>query len=63
MTSVAQWVGHLPGNLKVTSSIPGQGTRLGFGPGPHLGVCKRQLIDVSLCLSPSLLKINKIKSF
>ena len=47
MTSVAQLVGHHPEKQKVTSSIPDQGTCLGCGPGPWLGVCERQLIDVS----------------
>ena len=40
LTGVAQWVGHCPTNPKVTSSIPGKGTRLGCGPGPWLG-CAR----------------------
>ena len=58
LTSVAQWVGRCPAHRKVAaSSIPRQGTRLGCRPGPWLGRCKRQLIDVSLahqCCSPSL---------
>ena len=52
-----------PANLKVTGSIPRQGTCLGCGPGTLLGACEKQLIDVSLLLSVSLplsLKINKI---
>ena len=58
-----------PVNWRVASSIPSQGTWLVCGPGPWVGPCKRQLIDVSLalrCFSPSLsrslplsLKINK----
>ena len=42
---------------KLTGLIPGQGTSLGCGPGPGLGECERQLIDVSLvyqCFSPTL---------
>ena len=64
VTSIAQVVEHRPRNQQVASSIPGQGTCLGCGPGPWLG-CVRQathrcfsLIDVSLPLflplSPSL---------
>ena len=48
LAGVAQWTGCRPGNRKVTCSIPGQGTCLGWGPGPQLGVCERQPIDVSL---------------
>ena len=33
LASVAQWIEHQPENRKVTGSIPGQGTRLGFRPG------------------------------
>ena len=46
MTGVAQWVGHCPANQKVTVAIPGQGSCLGCGPGPHLGLCERQHIDL-----------------
>ena len=46
--SVAQWVGHPPTNRKFMGSIPGQGTCLGCGLGPWLGVCESQLIDISL---------------
>ena len=60
-TGVVQWVGHHSTELKVTGSIPSQGTYQGCRPGPQLGVCKRQPIDVSLAhwyfssaLSPSL---------
>ena len=42
LAGVAQWVGHHPTNQKVTSLTPGQGTCLGYMPGPWLGVCKRQ---------------------
>ena len=57
LTSMAQWVGHHPANQKVAGLIPGQGTCLGCGPGPWIGVCERQPTDVSLtpqCFSPSL---------
>ena len=46
-----------PVNQKVASLIPIQGTCLGRRPGPRLGACERQPIDVSLPLS---LKINKV---
>ena len=69
LAGVIQWIKHRPGNRKVASSIPSQGTYLGCGRGPQLGVCKRQQMGVSLahqCSSPSLspslplsLKINK----
>ena len=48
---------------------PSHGTYLGCRPGPQLGVCERQLINVSLvcwwCFSPSSLslKINKLFFF
>ena len=61
---MAQWIELQPVNRKVTGLIPGQGTCLVCSPGPHVGVCERQLIDVSLpvFLPPFLsLKINKIK--
>ena len=47
---------------RVAGSIPSQGTCLGCGPGPQLGVQERQpYIDVSLSLSlPLSIKINKI---
>ena len=35
LAGVAQWTVHWPANLRVTSSIPSQGTCLGFGPGPQ----------------------------
>ena len=34
LTGVAQWVGHCPADLKVASSIPGQGICLGYGKVP-----------------------------
>ena len=48
LVGVAQWIECQPVNLKVASLIPSQGTCLGCGPGPQLGVCKRQPIDISL---------------
>ena len=48
LTGVAQWTECQPENQKVTSLIPSQGTCLDCGPGPQLGACKRQLVDVSL---------------
>ena len=63
LAGVAQWIECQPENQRVTSSIPSQGTCLGCGPDPQLGVCERQPhIDVSLPLTLSLplsLKINK----
>ena len=57
------WIECQPANQRAAGSIPSQGTCLGCGPGPQLGVHERQPhIDVSLSLSPSLplsLKINK----
>ena len=35
-------------NQKVAGSIPCQDTCLGCGPGPWVGVCERQLINISL---------------
>ena len=43
---------------KVTGSIPGQDTCLGLGPGPWLGACKRQPINVSLPLPPPFLSLS-----
>ena len=45
---MAQWIEQWPASQKVIGSIPGQGTWLGGGPGPQLGACKRQWIDVPL---------------
>ena len=51
LAGVAQWIECWPANQRVAGLIPCQGTCLGCGPGPQLGVCKRQLhIDVSLPL-------------
>ena len=67
LTGVAHWVGHHPANQKDAYLIPSQGTCLGCGPAPQLGVCERQLISVSLAhlcfLSfslPSPLSENKL---
>ena len=59
LAGVAQRTEHWPVKLKVTGSIPSQGTCLGCRPGPQLGACEREVIDVShtwlfLSLSPSL---------
>ena len=35
LAGVAQWTERQPVNQRVTSSIPGQGTILGRGPGPQ----------------------------
>ena len=48
LTGVAQWIECWPANQSITGWIPSQGTRLGCGPGPQLGACERQPIDVSL---------------
>ena len=51
LAGVAQWIEHQPSNQSVASSIPSQGTCLGFGPGPQQGAHERQPhIDVSLPL-------------
>ena len=67
LAGVTQWTECWPVNQIVSGSIPGQGTCLGFGPGPQLGVCEMHPIemflshiDVSFLLSfPSLLSKNK----
>ena len=48
LTGMAQWIEHQPVNWKVTGSIPSQGTCLGCRPGPQMGVCERQPINISL---------------
>ena len=55
LAGVAQWTEHWPANPKVagSGSVPGQGTCLGCGPGPQLGACERQPIDVSFYLPSS----------
>ena len=69
LAGVAQWIKCQPVDQKVADLIPGPSTCLGCGPGPWLGACERQPIDVSpthQCFSPSLspsfplsLKVNK----
>ena len=55
LASVAQWIEHWPAHWKVASLIPSQGTCLGCGPGPQLGVRERQPhIEVSLPPFPFL---------
>ena len=66
----SHWTGGQPKNQNVARPIPSQDAFLGFRPGPQLGACERQPINVSLahrCSSPFLapffplsLKINKI---
>ena len=48
LAGVAQWIEGWPANQRTAGSIPSQGTCLGCGPGPPMGVCARQPIDVSL---------------
>ena len=63
LVGVAQWIECGPVNQRVAGSIPSQGTCLGCGPGPQLGACEGQPINISPLLFPSLtlsLKINKI---
>ena len=59
----AQRIEHQPVNQRVAGLMLSQGTCLGCRLGPGMGMCNRQLIDVSLPLylfpSPLSLKINK----
>ena len=65
LTGVAQWIECWPANRCQFESQSGHS--LGCGPGPQLGACERQQIDISctnisLPLSPFLplsLKINQ----
>ena len=62
---VAQSVEHCPVHQKFVDLIPTQGTYLGGGFKPWLGVYGRQLIDVSLshqCLSLSLSSFSFYRS-
>ena len=61
LAGVAQWIEHRPLSQKVAGLIPSQGTYLGCGPGPQLGVCERQPdTDSSLSFSfPFPLSKNK----
>ena len=54
LAGVAQWVECQPANQKVANLIPGHGRCLSCGPGPQLGACERQLIDVFLHIDVSL---------
>ena len=42
LAGVTYWIEHHTVKQKVTSAISSHGTWLGCGPGPQLGVCKRQ---------------------
>ena len=60
LAGMAQWTECWSENQRVAGSIPSQGTCLGCRPGPQLGVCERQPIDVSLHFSlPSLLSVHQ----
>ena len=48
LAGMAQWIQCHPANQRVAGPIPSQGTCLGCRPGPQLGVCERQRIDVPL---------------
>ena len=51
LADVAEWIKWHPVNKSVAGSFPRQGTYLGCGPDPHLGVCNRQPhLDVSFSL-------------
>ena len=59
LAGVAQWTECLSVKQGVAGLIPSQGTCLGCGPGPWLGVCKRQPhsdVSLSFSLSSSLSK-------
>ena len=60
LSGVAQWIERQPVNWKVTGLILGQDSGLGCGPGPQMGMCERQLINVSL---PLLLFLPPLPSF
>ena len=51
LAGVAQCIEYWLLDQKVTGSTPSQGTCLGCRPGPQLGACERQLIDVSSPIS------------
>ena len=59
LAGVAQCSEHWPANQNVASSIPSQGTCLGCGPGPLVGVFERQPIDVSLTHTDASLPLKK----
>ena len=48
LAGVAQWIERCPADWKGAGLITGQGTGLGFGLGPQLGLCEKQPISVSL---------------
>ena len=48
VSDVAQWTECQPTNCEVASLNPSQGTCLGCGPGPQLGVGKWEQMHVSL---------------
>ena len=49
LDGVTQWIECRPANQRVAGSIPSQGKRLGYGPGPQWEARERQLhINVSL---------------
>ena len=54
LAGVAQWTEHQPGNQRVTSSIPSQGTCLGCRPCPQQGCMRGNHTLKVLSLSPSL---------
>ena len=54
---VSPWRG--PASPTVASSIPGQGTCLGCGLSPGLGVCERQQIETMSFSLPFPLSKNK----
>ena len=58
---MAQWIEGQAANRQVAGSIPSQGTRLGFGPGPQAtdDVCLTYCC-FSPSLSPSLLLFLKV---
>ena len=63
LAGVVSWIACRPANQMSPAPIPGQGTCLGHAPGPQLGVCEKQLINISLPLFLLLfflsLKVNK----
>ena len=48
LSGVVQWIERWPANRKVAGPMPGWGACLGCRPGPWLGACERQSINVSL---------------
>ena len=60
LAGVTQWTGHWPAICKFEGSIPCEGTCLGCGPGPWLGLWEKQP-HICISLPPSLLSENKFK--